>query len=146
MGLLSSDGGLDIWVISVGEDSGNWGGNLTEWVSLVKSLSSILLSVDGSDGWHLEGLLLGLLSRDGFLEFWLIGVGRVEHSIDVRSTVWILLSEAVVMVVMLLLDSTDLNEAGLEISKVHWVHGDLVVDSRDGGNKSSNSQVLEHFF
>lgn len=149
LALLLCNSSLNLWVVLVGEDSRDWGSNLSEWVSLVESLLAILLGVNGSDGWHLEGFLLSLLSSNGSLEIWLIGIGRVEHSLDVGLSIWVLLllllslGEAVV-VVMVLLHGRNLNSVGLKTVEVDFVELELVINGRYGANKGSNGDILEH--
>ena len=148
LALLLGNGSLDLWVVLVGENSRDWGGNLSEWVSLIKSLLGILLSVNGSDGWYLEGLLLSLLSGNSSLEIWLIGVSRVEHSFDVGLSIWVfllfLLSLGEAVVVMVLLHGRNLNSVGLETVEVDFVELELVINGRYGANKGSNGDILEH--
>ena len=145
MDLLLGNGSLHIWVVLVGENSGYWGSNLSEWVSLIESLLSISLSVNSSDRWDLEGLFLSLLSGNSSLEVWLISVGRVEHSLDVSFAVWVLLLSSLgkVVVMVVLFDRTDLDSIGLEAVQVDIVKFEL--SSRDGSDKGCDSNILEHF-
>ena len=153
LGLLLGDGSLYFWVVLVGEHSRDWRGGLAVWVHLSSGLSW-LLSVDGSDRWDLEGLLLSLLSGDGSLEIWLISIGRVEHSLDMGLAIWILLLlnesnsnwlSMVMVMFVLLLNTLDLNGTSLEVHEVNFVHGELVVDSRNRANEGKESQILKHF-
>ena len=144
--MLSSNGSLDLWIVFVREYTGDWGRSLSKWVNLLANLSSslsVFLGVDGSDRWNLEGFLLSFLPGDGGLELWLVGVGRVEHSIDVGLAIWVLtlLDESTMwlMVMVVLLEALDLNSTGLEVSEVNLFHGEIIVDCLDGANESSNS-------